>query len=135
MYDGTLRRVLSQSRSTMACTILPQPRCPSDGVPLSRDCLSHDVLLPLQRPIFDITFAYLLWKIGAAEVDATDLLPEGGRVPAADHEARVALMLRVREHARARGLTGEDKDGLLRLLADRVGADYGAITRSGYCTS
>lgn len=82
-----------------------------------------------QRPVFDTAFAYLLWKAGPVQFDGTGLVPGGGRVLATDHASRVALMLRVREHAAARGLSGEDKDELLRLVAVRLGADYDSLAR------
>jgi peptidoglycan/xylan/chitin deacetylase (PgdA/CDA1 family) len=78
----------------------------------------------LQRPVFDTAFSYLLWKAGASEFNGTDLVPDGGRVHARDLDERTALMLRVRDYANQRGLTGEEKDALLRLLAERIGADY-----------
>lgn len=82
-----------------------------------------------QRPVFDTMFVYLLWKSGVTEFDGTDLILGGGRIRVTNHEERVAFMLRVRDEAYARKLTGEMKDSLLRRLAERIGIDYDAILR------
>ncbi len=82
----------------------------------------------LQRPVFDTTFAYILWKAGAAELDMADLGADGGRLSVGGHSERDAVMLRVRAHAADRGLTGEQKDSMLRILAERLGVDYRSLT-------
>lgn len=84
----------------------------------------------VQRPVFDTTFNYLLWKAQAVEFDGTGLVPDGGRVIARTSTERVDLMLRVRDYAFARGMTGNDKDALLRLLAERIDADYESVARA-----
>lgn len=83
----------------------------------------------LQRPVFDPSFMYMLWKAGVPEVEGTGLVPGPGRVATAGYADRAAFMLRVRDYAAARGLSGEEKDSLLRVLCERTGADYNLLAR------
>lgn len=81
----------------------------------------------VRRPVFDTMFGYLVWKAGVAEFDGADLVQGGGIVRVTNQDERVGAMLRAREHARARRLNGREKDGLLRLLAERIGVDYDSV--------
>lgn len=130
MYDGTLPPravVITFDDGTHDFVVGALPILAEFGFPATVYLTTY--YCRLQRPVFDTTFAYLLWKAGAAEFDGSGLVADGGPVRAANHEERVALMLRVRTYADARGLTGEGKDALLRLLAERAGADYGAVAQ------
>lgn len=130
LYDGTLppRAVaITFDDGTYDFTARALPILAEFGFPATVYLTTY--YCALQRPVFDTTFNYLLWKGQADEFDGTGLVPDGGRVTARTPAERIDLMLRVRDHAYARGLTGDDKDALLRLLAERVGADYDAVAR------
>lgn len=130
MYDGTLppRAVaLTFDDGTHDFVARALPILTEFGFPATVYLTTY--YCRVQRPVFDVTFGYLLWKAGPVEFDGTGLVREGGPISASNHSERVALMLRAREYASARRLTGEGKDEMLRLLAERIGEDYQPIVR------
>ncbi len=84
-----------------------------------------------QRPVFETISSYLLWKGQGRAVDATGLVAEPGeiRIPSARPDVRAELHARVLTFARERHLSAEAKDDVARVLAQRLGEDYGDICR------
>lgn len=130
MYDGTLppRAVaITFDDGTQDFVVRALPILAEFGFPATVYLTTY--YCRLQRPVFDTAFVYLLWKAGTTEFDGAELVPGGGRVVAASHAERVAVMLRVRDYADAQGMSGNDKDALLQMFGERIGADYDSIAR------
>jgi peptidoglycan/xylan/chitin deacetylase (PgdA/CDA1 family) len=80
-----------------------------------------------QAPVFDVASAYLLWHSIGKTLDLSGILPDGGEFHIADQEQRRRIQVRIIRHVREHGLSAEDKDELLNLLASRLGADVGRM--------
>lgn len=76
------------------------------------------------RPVFDTTLSYLLWKAGGATFNWPRVLEGSIRLDAA---AIPLVKRRVCDYCRSSGLSGRDKDALLAELASRIGFDYEAL--------
>jgi peptidoglycan/xylan/chitin deacetylase (PgdA/CDA1 family) len=79
------------------------------------------------RPVFDLTVAYLLWKGRDRRLDLAALLGAGPTADLSDPAARLVARDRVFAHALERKLKAEQKDALLAALAARLGIDYAAL--------
>jgi peptidoglycan/xylan/chitin deacetylase (PgdA/CDA1 family) len=76
------------------------------------------------RPVFDPFCSYLLWKGRGAALDLKEVTGAGARVELSDDAARASALSALRGFAAGRGLSAEEKDGLLRSVARGVGVDY-----------
>jgi peptidoglycan/xylan/chitin deacetylase (PgdA/CDA1 family) len=82
----------------------------------------------VERPVFDVTCAYVAWKGRARRsCDGTGLVPDGGPLLVATAAERIETASRLRAACRARRLGVEEKDDVARVLAERLGVDYDAI--------
>jgi peptidoglycan/xylan/chitin deacetylase (PgdA/CDA1 family) len=80
-----------------------------------------------QRPVFDTGCSYVLWRgRGSSPLDLSALIPRSQPMCLDTESGRRVAALRIREHANAEDLSGEEKDKLLRRIAERVGVDYDA---------
>ena len=80
------------------------------------------------HPVFDVACAYVAWKgrdCGSCAGDG--LVPDGGTLRVATAADRVETVARLRASCRARRLAVEEKDAVVRVLAERLGVDYDAI--------
>lgn len=77
-----------------------------------------------QRPLFNLTVSYLLWKTAAPG----RRLPDGS--PLTTRSEADALAARITEQADREGLTGAQKDERARCLAGDLGIDYDALIKS-----
>jgi peptidoglycan/xylan/chitin deacetylase (PgdA/CDA1 family) len=76
-----------------------------------------------QAPVFDVACGYLLWHSIGKTFDTLGILPDGAEFHIADQEQRQRIQVRIIRHVRERGLSADDKDELLNVLASRLGAD------------
>jgi peptidoglycan/xylan/chitin deacetylase (PgdA/CDA1 family) len=80
------------------------------------------------RPVFNTTASYLLWKARGRVLDGAKLglaKPLDLRTAASRRNAWLGLL----EEAESRGLTAAQKDELLEVLAAMAGVDYGNLLR------
>jgi len=82
------------------------------------------------RPVFDPCCSYLLWKARGQTLRDSSLV--GSKVPLKldSIESIDEATLMLRRHAMNLGLSGEDKDGFLCDLAERLHLDFDAILSS-----
>lgn len=78
------------------------------------------------RPVFDPTCEYLLWKGRAKTFHLPELSPAAIVPGGAGHQATAA---RIKDYALRQRLSGRDKDALLARLAASLGIDYEAFCR------
>ncbi|MBK9169067.1 MAG: polysaccharide deacetylase family protein [Bryobacterales bacterium] len=79
------------------------------------------------RPVFDPACSYLLWKGRRRErLDWPEVFPGGA---ALDEAGRAGAVRRFKQYAHLRKLSGAEKDGLLRQLAERLEIDYDDLCR------
>ncbi len=76
------------------------------------------------RPVFDVACSYLLWKARGQALVWPEVV--GDPVRLADG-TRARTGRRIKDYAKARKLSGNAKDELLRELAVRIGIDYDAL--------
>ncbi len=80
-----------------------------------------------QWPVFDTGCAYVLWKSGRATADVGRLVPGVSRLPLDTDADRRRSALAIRESATRSGLSGQEKDDLLRRISKRIGVDYDEV--------
>ena len=80
-----------------------------------------------QRPVFDVACPYILWKGRGRECDGTGLTVDGRRLRLHTPAEREAAIAAIWDHVRDAGLSADGKDRLMRVLAERLGVDYGHI--------
>jgi peptidoglycan/xylan/chitin deacetylase (PgdA/CDA1 family) len=101
------------------------PLLESFGFPVTLYLTTYYV--EFNRPVFDPMVSYLLWR---GREQQSLLWPEVSAAPLAlDDASREATIAKIKAHARARTLSGEEKDQLLARLADRLGIDYEDLCR------
>jgi len=76
------------------------------------------------RPVFDATLGYLLWKAGDIILNWPGMLESAIRL---DPAGIIRVQGRVHDYCQSGGLSGRDKDALLAELAARIGIDYEAL--------
>ena len=76
------------------------------------------------RPVFDTTLAYLLWKAGDTMFTWPRVLESAIRLDPAEIPR---VKRRICDYCQSGGLSGRDKDALLAELASRIGFDYEAL--------
>jgi len=82
-----------------------------------------------QRPVFDPACSYILWKGRGRMLDGAGIL-EGSRLHSLDTAAeRMRVCGAIKRRAAALDLTAEQKDDVLRLLAERLSVDYPDLAR------
>src|SRR5262249_30506381 len=79
------------------------------------------------RPVFDVFCSYLCWKGRDATLDLKPLTGRQLKVELSNQVAREAALHELREFARARASSAEEKDALARLLAKLLKIDYDAL--------
>jgi len=79
------------------------------------------------RPVFDVTVPYLLWKGRERKLAWPQVTGEAISLSAA--EARAQAEARIKAYARENNLSGRQKDVLLAELAGHVGVDYEELCR------
>ncbi len=82
-----------------------------------------------QAPVFDVACVYMLWKSIGRKFDATGFLPDGGEVHIADVAEWRRLQARVMRHLREKPRSADEKDGLLDVLAGRLGVDLASMRK------
>lgn len=82
-----------------------------------------------QRPVFDVTASYLLWKGRGQKLDLTGILMEAGEVVLSD-ETAIPLYRKLRKELLQRKISADEKDDLAATLAQRLGVDYADIQKS-----
>lgn len=80
------------------------------------------------RPVFDTTCRYLLWR-GKGRIVRAQIWPGGLEVLDLTNDRSIARITQMFFRA-TRDFSGEQKDTLLETLAQAVGVDYGAIIAS-----
>jgi peptidoglycan/xylan/chitin deacetylase (PgdA/CDA1 family) len=78
-----------------------------------------------QWPVFDTMCSYLLWKSSAETFSWPRVLGAGSQVLRGRH---VKVTWEVREYAKRAGLSGYEKNELLKEMAGRLGFDFDAIS-------
>lgn len=79
------------------------------------------------RPVFDVTSSYLLWKGRSRRLDLRPLTGLDAAYDLSSPEARAGAARALREFAGRERLSAEEKDALAGELARRVGVDYEAL--------
>jgi peptidoglycan/xylan/chitin deacetylase (PgdA/CDA1 family) len=79
-----------------------------------------------QAPVFDVAWAYMLWKSIGRTFDATGLAEGGGEIPIRDVEEWQRIRARTLHYVHGLSLAAREKDELLNTLAARLNFD---ITR------
>ena len=80
-----------------------------------------------QRPVFDLTCAYLLWKGKDQTLDLKQLTGDDLKLDLRVEAERETARLKVLSHARDRRLSAEEKDELAAALARSISVDYGRL--------
>ncbi len=80
-----------------------------------------------QRPVFDTGVSYALWKSGRASADLRGLVPGVGETGLSSEGDRRTVALRIREYGNSAGLSGQEKDDLLRAITRRLGLEYDSM--------
>jgi peptidoglycan/xylan/chitin deacetylase (PgdA/CDA1 family) len=78
------------------------------------------------RPVFDVTLPYLLWKGRGTTLDR-DVVGQAGEWRLSDPGQREAARKAIWAHALASKLGGAAKDALLEELAGRLGVDFAEL--------
>lgn len=81
-------------------------------------------------PVFNPTLRYLLWKGRGRKASPAGLADGNDPISTDGTEHRRASCRRIRKFAARNDLSGEQKNGLLATLAERLGIDYGAFVAS-----
>jgi peptidoglycan/xylan/chitin deacetylase (PgdA/CDA1 family) len=79
------------------------------------------------KPVFDVTCGYILWKGRGRIIDGRDLIGQSGMFDLSGELGRVAAVKEIRTFARRTNLSAEEKDALIATLADRLNVDYESI--------
>ena len=82
------------------------------------------------RPVFDTACSYLLWKAAGQQLNARSLTGSDGVFDLRTGSGRNQAVQTLRFRAAELGLSAEQKDHLLKRLADAAKVDYGALLRS-----
>jgi len=82
-----------------------------------------------QRPVFTTGLRYILWKCRDKTFDTTGLTANGKPFRLAKAGDREQAFLSVRNQCTRGGLTGRDKDDVMRETATRLGFDYDHMLR------
>lgn len=82
-----------------------------------------------QRPVFNTTLRYLLWKARDRALATDGLVSIAEQLGLASASDRDVAFGRIFRHSVERGLSGAEKDALLEQVAARLGIDYGDILR------
>lgn len=80
-----------------------------------------------QLPVFNVTWAYMLWKSIGRTFDGTGLIDEGGSVPIRDLDEWQRIRARSLRYVEGLSLTAQQKDELLNVLASRLDFDISRI--------
>lgn len=83
------------------------------------------------QPTFDPALRYLLWRGRATGADVRDLAAVDHPLPLASDAARQAAWDALYGRAQSQAMNADEKDALLRRLAERLGVDYDAFLASG----
>ncbi len=76
------------------------------------------------RPVFDVTCSYLLWKGQGKRIDGRDFTGTAGLLELSRETSRAAACLQIRQYAAQLGLSAHGKDELLEGLAHALGVDF-----------
>jgi peptidoglycan/xylan/chitin deacetylase (PgdA/CDA1 family) len=79
------------------------------------------------RPVFNVIIRYAMWKGRDASVDGAEFTGQAGPLDLSTRESRNAIAEAMIARAQREGLSGEEKDRLAQLLAERLGVDYEGI--------
>ena len=82
-----------------------------------------------QKPVFDVTASYLLWKGQGQKLDLTGILPDTGEVELTA-ETAPRIYRKLRKEMQQRKISAAEKDELAASLAQRLGIDYADIQKS-----
>lgn len=80
-----------------------------------------------QVPVFNVAWAYMLWKSIGRTFDATGFAEEGGKFHIGNVEQWQRIRARTQRHIDERSLSTREKDELLNELAGRLGFDISTI--------
>lgn len=80
-----------------------------------------------RKPVFDVICSYVLWKGREAQLDLKEINGQEGKVNLSDTSVRVRTLEQLREFARVRKLSAEEKDSLVASIASQLNIDYDAL--------
>jgi peptidoglycan/xylan/chitin deacetylase (PgdA/CDA1 family) len=83
-----------------------------------------------QRPVFNTTCRYFLWKGRGRTIDATGIVPGARSFDLTTPEGTDRAFQDILGAVVAGGLSATDKDAVLATLAERVGVDYAELLAS-----
>lgn len=79
------------------------------------------------RPVFDVTCSYLLWKGQDKRLEGLEFTGAVGLLDIRSEAGRSEACLQIRQHAQHRGLSAHGKDELLERLATALGVDLHSV--------
>jgi len=79
------------------------------------------------RPVFDVTCSYLLWKGQDRRIEGRDFTGVSGLLDLSTEARRSAVCLQMRQHAQRTELSGSGKDELLEKLAWALALDLRSV--------
>lgn len=80
-----------------------------------------------QRPVFNTMLRYLLWKARGRTLDASALTTGGAPLALETETERSVAFAEIARACVANGLSGQAKDGVLAVVAKRLGIDYAGL--------
>jgi peptidoglycan/xylan/chitin deacetylase (PgdA/CDA1 family) len=79
----------------------------------------------VQRPVFNTMLRYMLWKARGQRLDASDITIAGGSLTLTTAAERDFAFSEIAQANVSKGLSGEEKDRVLSVVAERLSLDYG----------
>jgi peptidoglycan/xylan/chitin deacetylase (PgdA/CDA1 family) len=79
------------------------------------------------KPVFHLLCHYLLWKASGRKIDAQPIIGRSGIWDLTTEDGINVASVELWNHARALGLSPDERQRLAKLLADSVGVDYQEI--------